>query len=116
MIFAPRLAAAIETLDPTIEELPPEVKPLRSQMSIVSSLDRSRIATHPTRRGRPSDGDLSYPLARYPGEIRRETPEQNTSPISFLLTADSHFLIEIRFVGADLVSARIFSYRRRKRK
>ena len=38
MIFAPRLAAAIEALDPTLEELPPEVKPLRSQMSIVSSL------------------------------------------------------------------------------
>ncbi|MYB96115.1 hypothetical protein F4054_09905 [Candidatus Poribacteria bacterium] len=38
MIFAPRLAAAIEDLDPTLEELPPEVKPLRSQMSIVSSL------------------------------------------------------------------------------
>ena len=38
MIFAPRLAAAIETLDPTLEELPPEVKPLRSQMSVVSSL------------------------------------------------------------------------------
>jgi len=38
MIFAPRLAAAIEDLDPTLEELPPEIKPLRSQMSIVSSL------------------------------------------------------------------------------
>ena len=38
MIFAPRLAAAIEDLDPTLEELPPEVKPLRSQMSVVSSL------------------------------------------------------------------------------
>ena len=38
MIFAPRLAAAIEDLDPTLEELPPEVKPLRSQMSIISSL------------------------------------------------------------------------------
>ena len=38
MIFAPRLAAAVETLDPTLEELPPEIKPLRSQMSIVSSL------------------------------------------------------------------------------
>ena len=38
MIFAPRLAAAIEDLDPTLEELPSEIKPLRSQMSIVSSL------------------------------------------------------------------------------
>ena len=38
MIFAPRLAAAIEDLDPTLEELPPEIKPLRSQMSVVSSL------------------------------------------------------------------------------
>ncbi len=38
MIFAPRLAAAVEDLDPTLEELPPEVKPLRTQMSIVSSL------------------------------------------------------------------------------
>ena len=38
MIFAPRLAAAIEDLDPTLEELPPEIKPLRSQMSIISSL------------------------------------------------------------------------------
>ena len=38
MIFAPRLAAAIEELDPALEELPPEVKPLRSQMSVVSSL------------------------------------------------------------------------------
>ena len=38
MIFAPRLAAAIEDLDSTLEELPPEIKPLRSQMSIVSSL------------------------------------------------------------------------------
>ena len=38
MIFAPRLAAAIEDLDPTLEEVPPEIKPLRSQMSVVSSL------------------------------------------------------------------------------
>ena len=38
MIFAPRLAAAVEELDPTLEELPPEVKPLRTQMSVVSSL------------------------------------------------------------------------------
>ena len=38
MIFAPRLAAAIETLDSTLEELPPEIKPLRTQMSVVSSL------------------------------------------------------------------------------
>jgi uncharacterized membrane protein len=38
MFFGPRLAAAIQTLDPNIEELPPEVNKLRSQMSIVSSL------------------------------------------------------------------------------
>ena len=38
MIFAPRLAAAIEDLDSTLEDLPPEIKPLRSRMSIVSSL------------------------------------------------------------------------------
>lgn len=38
MIFAPRLAAAVETLDPALEELPPEVKPLRTQMSVISSL------------------------------------------------------------------------------
>ncbi|MDE0324717.1 MAG: CopD family protein [Candidatus Poribacteria bacterium] len=38
MIFAPRLAAAVETLDPTLEELPSEVKPLRTQMSVISSL------------------------------------------------------------------------------
>lgn len=38
MIFAPRLAAAIEDLDPTLEELPPEIKPLRTQMSVISSL------------------------------------------------------------------------------
>ena len=38
MIFAPRLAAAIEDLDPTLEELPPEIKSRRSQLSIVSSL------------------------------------------------------------------------------
>ena len=38
MIFAPRLAVAIEDLDPTIEELPSEIKPLRTQMSVVSSL------------------------------------------------------------------------------
>ena len=38
MIFAPRLAAAVETLDPALEELPPEIKPLRSRMSIISSL------------------------------------------------------------------------------
>ncbi len=37
-VFAPRLLAAIEGLDPGIEELPPEVKPYRVQMSIVSSL------------------------------------------------------------------------------
>ena len=38
MIFAPRLASAVETLDPALEELPPEVKPLRTQMSVISSL------------------------------------------------------------------------------
>ena len=38
MIFAPRLAVAIEDLDPTLEELPSEIKPLRTQMSVVSSL------------------------------------------------------------------------------
>ena len=38
MIFAPRLAAAVEELDPTLEELPPEVKPLRTQLSVISSL------------------------------------------------------------------------------
>lgn len=38
MIFAPRLAAAVENLDPSLEDLPSEVKPLRSQMSIISSL------------------------------------------------------------------------------
>ena len=38
MIFAPRLAAAIEDLDPGLEELPAEIKPLRTQMSVVSSL------------------------------------------------------------------------------
>ena len=38
MIFAPRLAAAIEALDPRLEDLPPEIKPLRTQMSVVSSL------------------------------------------------------------------------------
>ncbi len=38
MIFAPRLAAAIEDLDLTLEELPPEIKPLRTQMSVISSL------------------------------------------------------------------------------
>ena len=37
-VYAPRLLMAIETLDETLEELPPEVKPLRTQMSIVSSL------------------------------------------------------------------------------
>ena len=38
MIFAPRLAAAIEDLDPTLEELPSEIEPLRSRMSVISSL------------------------------------------------------------------------------
>ena len=37
-IFGPKLATAIETLDETLEELPTEIKPLRTQMSIVSSL------------------------------------------------------------------------------
>ena len=38
MYFGPRLAAAIETLDPNLEELPPEVNKLRSRMAMVSSL------------------------------------------------------------------------------
>ncbi len=38
MFFGPRLAAAIETLDPNLEELPPEVDKLRSRMAMVSSL------------------------------------------------------------------------------
>ena len=38
MFLAPRLAAAIEDLDPTLEDLPPEIKPLRTQMAVVSSL------------------------------------------------------------------------------
>ncbi|MCG9131741.1 CopD family protein [Candidatus Poribacteria bacterium] len=38
MIFAPRLAAAVEELDPALEELPAEIKPLRTRMSVVSSL------------------------------------------------------------------------------
>lgn len=38
MVLAPRLSAAIENLDPDMAELPPEIKPLRSRMSIVSSL------------------------------------------------------------------------------
>ena len=38
MVLAPQLAAAVENLDPDMAELPPEIKPLRSRMSIVSSL------------------------------------------------------------------------------
>ena len=38
MLLAPQLSAAIENLDPDLAELPPEIKPLRSRMSIVSSL------------------------------------------------------------------------------
>lgn len=38
MVFGPRLSAAINQLDPNLEELPPEVQKLRSPMSIVSSL------------------------------------------------------------------------------
>lgn len=37
-VFGPKLATAIETLDESLEELPDEVKPIRKQMSIVSSL------------------------------------------------------------------------------
>ena len=37
-VFGPKLATAIETLDDALEELPEEVKPIRKQMSIVSSL------------------------------------------------------------------------------
>ena len=37
-VFGPRLSAAIEGLEPETEELPPQVKPLRKRMSIVSSL------------------------------------------------------------------------------
>ena len=38
MVFARRLAAAVEDLDPTLEELPLQVKSRRLHMSIVSSL------------------------------------------------------------------------------
>ena len=38
MVLAPQLAAAVENLDPDLAELPPEIRPLRSRMSIVSSL------------------------------------------------------------------------------
>ena len=38
MLFGPRLSAAIERLDPNMEELPFEVNKLRSRMSMVSSL------------------------------------------------------------------------------
>ncbi len=37
-IFGPKLAAAIETLEPSLEEFPPEVARLRARMSMVSSL------------------------------------------------------------------------------
>ncbi len=37
-VFGPKLSAAIEGLDLETEELPPQVKPLRKKMSIVSSL------------------------------------------------------------------------------
>ncbi len=37
-VFGPKLAKAIETLDESLEELPPEIQPIRKQMSIVSSL------------------------------------------------------------------------------
>ena len=38
VVFGPRLSAAIENLDPTLEELPPEVIKIRNPMSIISSL------------------------------------------------------------------------------
>ncbi len=38
MVYAPRLAAAVETLDPELTELPPAVASLRSRMSVISSL------------------------------------------------------------------------------
>ncbi len=38
IVFAPKMLAAIDGLDESLEELPPEVKPLRTQMSIISSL------------------------------------------------------------------------------
>jgi len=38
IFFAPKMLSAIDGLDESLEELPPEVKPLRTQMSIVSSL------------------------------------------------------------------------------
>lgn len=37
-VFGPKLAKAIETLDESLDELPPEIQPIRKQMSIVSSL------------------------------------------------------------------------------
>lgn len=37
-VFGPKLATAIETLDDSLEELPPDVEPIRKQMAIVSSL------------------------------------------------------------------------------
>ena len=38
LVYGPKLTKAIETLDDSLEELPPEVLPIRKQMSIVSSL------------------------------------------------------------------------------
>ena len=38
VFFGPRLSTAIEGLDPELAELPPEVKRLRTQMAVVSSL------------------------------------------------------------------------------
>ena len=37
-VFGPKLASAIENLDDSLDELPPDVTPIRKQMSIVSSL------------------------------------------------------------------------------
>ena len=37
-VYGPRLMAAIEGLDTALEELPPDIKPYRVRMSIVSSL------------------------------------------------------------------------------
>ena len=59
MIFAPRLAAAVEELDPTLEELPPEVKPLRTQMSVISSLMGVVSFVNPTRSRCASYGDIN---------------------------------------------------------
>lgn len=37
-VFGPRLAAAIETLEDSIDELPEDIRPIHKRMSIVSSL------------------------------------------------------------------------------